>query len=161
MSFVTRRLASASVTLTSQPLAGDARSVSPVSTRFSLVKALNKYSLLIGQATGTSPTAGNASVMDTRTLVIPRLGSASTAGTPPWESSAMSARSAYWPLIGPDILASDWSYHNLTACNDDVIICPGWLLRSSGVWTKPGSLQRVSVSGHPGQWPQLRRDLLP
>ena len=100
MSFVTRKLASASVTLTSQPSAGDARSVSPVSTRLLVIGQIYYYSLLIGQATGTSPTAGNASAMDTRTLVTPRLGSASTAGTPPWESSAMSARSAYWPLIG-------------------------------------------------------------
>ena len=81
MSFVTRRLASASVTLTSPRLAGGARSVS--------------------RDTGTSPTAGSASVMVTRTLVTPRQGSASTAGTPPWESSVTSARSGtlYWYFV--------------------------------------------------------------
>ena len=82
MSFVTRRLASASATLTSPRLAGGARSVSP--------------------DTGTSPTVGSASVMVTRTLVTPRPGSASTAGTPPWASSVTSARSVLfdtWYLV--------------------------------------------------------------
>ena len=76
MSFVTRRQASASVTLISQPLAGDAQSVS--------------------LDTGTSPTADSASVMDTRTRVTQRPGSASTAGTPPWASSATNARYVLW-----------------------------------------------------------------